>query len=79
VSLFSGNRVRWTSKEMDEIKMYAAEYLKKKKTPSRKVCHDYIKRSRAAGGELQRRSADLIVKKISALNMKARKMQDSSH
>ena len=75
---FSGTRVRWTDKELEEIKLYAAKYLKEKKTPSRKVCLAYIKKSKETGGQLQRRSSALIVKKISAINVKARRENDSA-
>ena len=41
--------------------------------PKRFGKRNLIQKSREAGGELHRRSPDLIVKKMSALNMKARK------
>ena len=57
---------------MKEIDEYAAKYLREMKTPSRKVCELFINQSKAAGGQLWRRSPDLIVKKISNINVKAR-------
>lgn len=66
-------RVRWTEEEIAELKKYADKYLQKRKTPSRKVCQTYLDQSRQVNGILQRRTADLLVKKLSALNVKARK------
>ena len=66
-------RVRWTDAEVEELKLYAAKYLAEGKTPSRKVCARFLKQSVNDDGVLQRRSPELIMKKISAMNMKARK------
>lgn len=76
IIVFSDTRVRWTEKEMEELRKYAAQYLQLKKTPSRKVCAAFIKKSRECGGQLHRRSPALIVKKISNMNVKARQQDD---
>ena len=57
---------------MEEINEYAVKFLREMKTPSRKECEVFIHQSKAAGGQLWRRSPDLIVKKISHINVKAR-------
>lgn len=65
-------RVRWSAGEVKELERYAAKYLRMRKTPTREVCLTFLKKSKEDGGELHRRSADKLVKKISALNVKAR-------
>jgi hypothetical protein len=73
IHLFSGSRIRWDKKELDELQIYARKFLKSRKTPNRAVCRQFIDMSKKAGGQLHRRTADKIVKKISAMNVKARK------
>ena len=62
---------------MEELREYAARCLQLKKTPSRKVCATFTNKIRECGGQLQRRSAALIVKKISNINVKARQQDDA--
>ena len=66
-------RKRWTESEIQEIRKYAEKWLKEKKTPSRKVCKSFIEKSRKEGGAIYKRTPDLLLKKISAMNVKARK------
>ena len=66
-------RNRWTDAEMEELRKYAKDYLEKRKTPNRATCRTYIQLSRNKGGVLQERTAENILKKISAMNVKARK------
>ena len=69
----SGVRTRWIDEETAELMKYANKYLQIRKTPSKVVCRIYIELSKKAGGELPKRSADTVVKKISDMNVKARK------
>lgn len=71
-------RKHWTEKELEEIQHYAGNFLQKKKTPNRNDCQKIIKRSQKDGGELSKRTPELIMKKISAMNMKAKKMMPMS-
>ena len=70
---FPATRLPWTEREMSELKEFAESYLNKMKTPSRRICQTFIEESKRRNGILKRRTAELIVKKISALNVKARK------
>ena len=59
------NRMKWTNKEVEEIKKYLGEYLSTTTTPGKKDCLKAIADGRKNGGQLQRRGYSLIVKKIS--------------
>lgn len=71
--LFTATRTKWTPMELEELERYAGKFLKRKITPSRKECRKFIDSSKKNGGDLAKRSPELIVKKISAMNVKARK------
>ena len=59
---------RWTQQEVAEISELFKENLRTKTTPTTKRCEAARKVSRKHNGQLYKRSAALIIKKISAMN-----------
>ena len=53
---------------MDELRERLGTYIETKSVPKRNDCRAAIARSKAAGGILQRRTPELIIKKISYMN-----------
>ena len=63
-------RQRWKDEEINEIKKYFAEFLAKKKCPSKKFTLKAIEKSRKNGGPPAKRFWHTIVKKNSNMNKK---------
>ena len=53
---------------MNELRELFGTYIEKKSVPKRNDCRAAIARSKATGGILQRRTPELIIKKISYMN-----------
>ncbi|XP_060571742.1 uncharacterized protein LOC132729920 isoform X2 [Ruditapes philippinarum] len=69
------NRQRWTEKEVKEIHLYLGKLIESGKTPSKKDCVKAKQQSLKNGGELHRRYWHLIVKKVSAMIQKNKKIR----
>ena len=67
------SRKRWSAQEMEELNKYLSANMEARVTPGRKECLRAIALSKKAGGSLQYRSYDLIVKKMSAMIQKLKK------
>ena len=57
-------RKTWSSEEVQDLKRHFKEHLEAKTVPKRKDCQQIIKKSE----HLKKRTPELIIKKISALN-----------
>ncbi|XP_033758095.1 uncharacterized protein LOC117340444 [Pecten maximus] len=67
------SRQKWSAKEEEEIQTYFKTYLSSGTTPRAQACQKAKSKSLKNGGELHKRANHLIIKKISAINHKAKK------
>ncbi|XP_062611535.1 uncharacterized protein LOC134273353 [Saccostrea cucullata] len=64
------DRVKWTSRELEEVREYFSSYLdgsSARKCPGREECKESIRKSKEKNGVLQRRKWETIKKKVSYL------------
>jgi hypothetical protein len=64
----TSTRVKWTQVELGELEKYFKKFIDSKITPRAKDCENVRAQSQKKGGQLHRRAAHLIIKKISAIN-----------
>ncbi|XP_062583984.1 uncharacterized protein LOC134245743 isoform X2 [Saccostrea cucullata] len=67
-------RKRWTEEEERELNFYFGSYLASKTCPSKRECMKVIAKSAERGGVIHKRYWQNIIKKISAVNNKNRKL-----
>ena len=66
-------RVKWTTKELEEIQTYFGEHIASERNVKEKEARVAIKKSKQQGGQLHRRRWDIIKKKVNYIIMKNKK------
>ena len=72
------NRVKWTSKEFEEIEKYLGHKIREKKNPNMQDAVKAINLSRKNNGQLKRRHWHTLVKKVSYMIHNQNKTQGSN-